>query len=106
MGYDAFIEQETPTEIPTPAEIGALLITARRYRRALQAHVDDIKEHRADEVNEEVANQMEEATQNMGCQLYQLDKAVGLIEKVQTAARGYVSVIERLVEIVAAVRSR
>ena len=106
VGYNALIAEGTPAGLPTEANVTALLADARRYRRALQAHADMIKDHRAAEPDKEIANQMEEVTQNVTGQLYQLDKAVHSLERVQGAARDYPDVVARMTEIVAAVRSR
>ena len=105
-GYDRLMADETPLGIPTALDVTILLTDTRRFRRALQAHADQIKEHRAAELSVEIANQMEEVTQNVTGQLYQLDKAIGLIERVQSAARDYPEIVMRMEKKVVTVRAR
>ena len=106
VGYDALIAGGTPSDLPTAPDITALLTDARRFRRALQAYADTIKEHRAGESAPEIANQMEELIQNVTGQLYQLEKAVVALERVQRAAGDHSAVVTRMQEIVASVRAR
>lgn len=106
VGYDALIAAGVPADMPMASDVGGLLTPARRYRRALQARADQVKEHRAAEINREIANQMEEVTQTVSGQLYQLDKAIGTLERVQSAAIDYPNVMARMAKIVAAVRAR
>ena len=106
VGYDALVVDGTPPDLPTAPDITALLTDARRFRRALQAYADQVKEHRAAEPSPEIANQMEELIQNVTGQLYQLEKGVAALERVQGAARDYPDVVTRMQEIVAKVRAR
>lgn len=106
VGYDAFVADGAPTDLPTAIDVAALLTDARRYRRALQTYADNIKERRVSEPDREISNQMEELTQNVVGQLYQLNKAIGLMERVEGAARDYPDVVTRMTDVVAAVRAR
>ncbi len=105
-GYDAFVAAGTPAGFPTKAEIAALLTTIRALRLVLIGYSDTAKKHQAAEVNQEIANQMEEPIQTISGGSYQLEKGIGVLERVQVAVRTHPEALARMVEIVTEIRAR
>ena len=103
-GYDAFLAREL-TDHPTADEIGAMLRDLRAKRRSLQTLCDDAKDCQSAEPDVEVANQMEEAVQNVAGALLKLDKAIPALERVQGSLAQYPAVVERMKGIVDGVRA-
>lgn len=105
-GYDDFVGRATlPENLPTAAEIAAVLRTLRTHRRAMQQLCDDAKDCRASEPDLELANQMEETVQNVTGALLQLDKAIPGLERVQGNLAQYPAVVDRMKAIVESVRA-
>ena len=105
-GYDTFVAAGTPAGFPTKAEIATLLETIRALRLVVIGYSDSAKKHQAAETDAEIANQMVETIQAIGGSSYQLDKAIGVLEKVYGSVKGYPDTLTRMVDIVTDIRAR
>ena len=104
-GYDEFVAGDSPADFPKVADLGDLLDRLRRYRRALLARCDEAKGCQIKEPVAEVASQMESVVQNLTGSLYQVNKAIPMIEKVLGNLGRYPGVLAETGKIVRQVRA-
>ena len=96
LNFDTFVEDATPADMSTAAEVGEIVRSLRGQRRALLYRCDYARDCRVADPDVEVGNQMEATVQNLAGVLYQLDKAIAALERVQTNLTQYPAVVERM----------
>ena len=105
-GYDKLVAGDLPADFPAGAELGEVMQTLRRQRRALLEYCDEAKDCQMNEPVEGVARQMEPIVQSLSGSLHQIDKAIPLLEKVRANLVRYPAVVAEVGDVILSERER